>query len=142
MFDAMLRELLLIILGLVEANNHSHTHFFENWDIVLWSERSVFVSDVKWPRKGDEFTWNNPVQVSVLYLLKVLVLLHVESVVVIPAEHDGVHKALEAMVVRALVGTGTHCRVTIWQKLVVVWLECLPCLFSTLLKDNDHVCSH
>jgi len=45
--------------------------------------------------KGNELARNNPVQVAVLDPLKVLILLHVELGVVIPAERDRVLHAKE-----------------------------------------------
>jgi hypothetical protein len=31
-------EFLLIILWLVQSNNESYTHLFEDWNIVVWGE--------------------------------------------------------------------------------------------------------
>jgi len=71
-----------------------------------------------------------------------LVLLHIEGVVVVPAENDSVHESLETVVISALVGASTHCRVTIRQELVVVWFESLPSFLCRSLQHDNHEGTH
>ena len=71
-----------------------------------------------------------------------LILLHIEGVIVVPAESHGEHEPLEAVIVGALVGARAHSRVAVRQKFVVIRLEDGPRLVSTLLEHNNHEATH
>ena len=71
--DALLCELLLLILRLVEADDKCDTESSEDGHIVIWSEGAVAVSGVQRAREGDELSGNDPIQISILYLQIVLV---------------------------------------------------------------------
>lgn len=71
-----------------------------------------------------------------------LVLLHVERIVVVPSEGHGELKTLQAVLISASVGAVSHCRVSVWNKFIVVRTESLPCFFCALLQDNNHEGSH
>ena len=71
-----------------------------------------------------------------------LILLHVEGAVVVPAKGHRILQSLEAVVVSTPVSTVAHCRVTVRDELVVVGTESLPGVVSTLVQDDDHEGSH
>ena len=71
-----------------------------------------------------------------------LVLLHVEGLIVVPAKSHAELETLKAVLVCATVGAVTHCRVTVRNELVVVGTEHRPCLISRLLQDDDHESAH
>ena len=142
MLDAMLREFLLVILGLVETHDQGDTHLFEDRHVVFRRERAIFVRGVQWAREGDELAGHGPVEVAILYLLVVLVLDNVKLVVVVPVELDGEVQAVETMLDRALVRTGTHGRVSERREFMVVGLEHLPGVTSRPLQDDDHEGTH
>lgn len=89
MLDARLGELLLIILWLVKPDYERHSHLLKDWHVVLRCERAILISDIKRTRERYELTWDGPIQVTVFNFFIMLVLLHIERVVVIPAELDG-----------------------------------------------------
>lgn len=142
MFYSILGKFWFVVLGFVETHNKWHAHLFENRDVIFRSEGSVLVSDIQWAWESDKFSRHNPVQITVLNLFIVLVLLDIERFIWIPTEGDGKLKTLEAVVVSTFVGTSTHSSIPVWQELIMVRLKCLPCLLSTLLEHDDHVCSH
>jgi len=142
MLDTMLREFLLVILGLVEAHDQGNTHLLEDRNVILGRERAIFVRRVQWAREGDELAGHSPVEVAILYLLVVLVLYNVELVVVVPVELDGEVKAVEAMLDGTLVRTGAHGRVSERREFMVIRLENLPGVTRRPLQDDDHESTH
>ena len=71
-----------------------------------------------------------------------LVLLNIECSVVIPSKSNRKLEALEAVEVGATVGTVTHGRITVGNKLVVVGAERLPGLICGLFEHDDHKSAH
>ena len=71
-----------------------------------------------------------------------LVLLHIERVVVVPAQRHRELQPLQAVLICAPVGAVTHCRVPVRDEFIVIWSECLPSLLSTLLQDDYHEAAH
>ena len=141
-FNSLFRKLGLLILGLIEAHDKRHTESLEDGYVVIGSERTISVSDVKRAREGDEFAWHDPVEITILYFLKVLILLNIEGAVVVPSEGHRELQTLETVMICAAVGAITHSRIAIRDELVVVWAECLPCLVSRLMQDDDHEGAH
>ena len=71
-----------------------------------------------------------------------LVLLHVEGVVVVPAERDRELQPLEAVQIDAFVRACSHRGVSVGQELVLVRSEGGPRVVSCLLEYNDHESTH
>ena len=142
MSDALLRELLLLILGLVEADDKRNAEPSEDRHIIVWCEGAISVSCIERARECDELSWNDPIQVTILNLLEVLILLNIELAIVVPSEGYSILKALEAVQVRATISTVAHCRVTVWNEFVVVRAESLPGIVSGLVQDNNHEGTH
>lgn len=94
MFDSSLGELLLVVLRFVEPDNQRNPHLFENWNVIVWSERTILVCHIQRSTKTDELPRDCPVQVAVLDLFVVLVLDHVECLVIVPTEFDCKIKAI------------------------------------------------
>ena len=136
--DTLLRELLLLILRLVEADDKRDSEPSEDRHIIVWCEGTISVSCIEWAREGNELSWNDPIQVSILNLLEVLIFLNIELAIVVPSEGYSKLEALEAVQVCATIGTVAHCRVTVWNEFVVVRAESLPGIVSGLVKDNNH----
>ena len=86
MLHALFCKFRLLVLRLVKTHDERHSHFFKDWHIIIWREGAVAIRDIKRARKGHELAGNDPVEISILYLLEVLVLLHVEGVVIVPAQ--------------------------------------------------------
>lgn len=124
--DAGFDELLFIVLGFVQPDYESNSKLFKDWDIVIRSERSILICHVQRPRKSHELTWHNPVQISVLHLLVMLVLLDVEILIAVPAETHSNLEALEGVLHSALVGAGAHGGVSEGNELTVIRMENLP----------------
>lgn len=71
-----------------------------------------------------------------------LVFLHVERVVIVPAKGHRKLKPFQAVLVRAPVGAVAHCRISVRDELVVVGSEGRPGFRSTLLENNYHEAAH
>ena len=140
--NALLRELLLLILRLVESDDKRNSEPPEDWHIIIWCEGAISISCIQRTRKGDELSWNDPIQVSILNLLKVLIFLNIERAIVIPSESYSKLETLEAMQVCATISTISHCSVTIWNEFVVVRAESLPGIIGRLVEDNNHEGAH
>ena len=83
--NALLRELLLLILRLVEADDKRNSEPSEDRDVIIRCEGAISISCIQRTRKGDELSWNDPIQVSIFNLLKVLIFLNIERAIVIPS---------------------------------------------------------
>lgn len=142
MFDSMFRELLLVVLRLVEAHDEGNTHFLENLNVILRRERTVFVCLIQRSRERDVLAWHRPVEIAILHLLVVLILDDIELAVVVPAQLDGQVQAVEAVVDSALVGAGAHRRIAERRELMVVRLENLPRVLRRALQNDDHESAH
>ena len=140
--DALLRELLLLILRLVEADDKRNSEPSEDRHIIVWCEGAISVSCIQRAREGNELSWNNPIQVSILNLLEVLIFLNIELAIVVPSEGYSKLEALEAVQVRATISTVAHCRVTVWNEFVVVRAESLPGIIGGFVEDNNHEGAH
>ena len=91
--DTGLSELLLLILRLVKSDDHCDPKFLEDRDIVIRGKGAVLISCIERPREGDELPRDDPVEIAILDLLKVLIFLHIECRVRVPAQ---AHSELEA----------------------------------------------
>lgn len=142
--DAVVGEEDLVVLLFVEPDHPVHADVLEDINVLLGM---VAVSVLGVPlldrtHECHELAWDDPVEVSVLHLLIVLVLLHVESLEVVPPEFDAILHALQAVVKRALVEAVSLGGVSVRLEETVVWLELLPHLVGSHLEDDDHECTH
>ena len=100
------------------------------------------VALVHWSHESHELSWDDPVEVSVLDLLVVLVLLCVEGFEVIPAEADALLQTFQAVEYGALVEAVTLACVSERLEALVVDLELSEGLVNVHLQDHDHECTH
>ena len=91
MVDALVHKTHLFVFGLVEADDLANLQVLKDIDIagsgVTIAMDSVAL--VNGYHEGHELAGNDPVEVAVFYLFVVLVLLHIESLEVVPAVLDG-----------------------------------------------------
>ena len=97
--DSSVDEMLLIILLLIEPDDLGHPNALEDISILAWvmAISLPLVSVLNWSHKCDEFAWDDPVEVSILDSLIVLVLLDIEGPEVIPSEPYGVLESLQTV---------------------------------------------
>ena len=97
--DSSVDEMLLIILLLIEPDDLGHPNALEDISILAWvmAISLPLVSVLNWSHECDEFAWDDPVEVSILDSLIVLVLLDIEGPEVIPSEPDGVLESLQTV---------------------------------------------
>jgi hypothetical protein len=91
--DTSLSELLLLILRLIKSDDHCDSKFLKDREIVIRGKGAVLIGCIERPREGDELPRNDPVEIAILDLLKVLICLHIECRVRVPAQ---AHCELEA----------------------------------------------
>ena len=140
--DALLSELLLLILRLVEADDKRNSEPSEDRHIIIWCEGAIAISCIQRTGKGDKLSWNDPIQVSIFHFLKVLIFLNIELSIVIPSESYSKLETLEAVQVCTTISTVAHCRVTVRNEFVVVRAESLPGIVGRLVEDNNHEGAH
>ncbi len=85
MLDSCFKKLLSVVLSLVEPDDVSHIKVLEHLEVVLRLVASPLCFVVNRTHEGDEFFGNDPVQVSILNLLVVVVLFGIEVSKVVPA---------------------------------------------------------
>ena len=143
MVDAVLRELGAIVLCFVQANHVGHPEMPKHLQVVFRLVASTIGSDlVNGTHEGDELVWDDPVQVSVLDLLVVLILFVVELAEVVPAVPDCYFETFEAVENATAVGAITVARISEWSKASLIWGKCLPSHLCRLAQDDHHERPH
>jgi hypothetical protein len=102
----------------------------------------VGISVLDWSHESHEFTWNDPVEVSVFNSLIILILLNVEGFEVIPSKLNSVLKTLKDMEEGAVVEALSLGGVSVVFKEGVVRSKLLERLLSSHFKNNYHESSH
>ena len=75
MIDSVTHELHPFIFIFVKSNNMVDSEVSKNLEIVFWSIASLFTFRlIYWSHKRYKLSWNDPVKISILQLLVVLVL--------------------------------------------------------------------
>lgn len=115
MGNVFLREESLVVLLFVESHNSLDVELLEYFYIFAWMMpvSLVSISLLDGSHESHELAWNNPVEVSVLDPLVLLVLLDVEGLVDIPFEFDCVLQTLQALQESTLIETVTFGGVSI-----------------------------
>jgi hypothetical protein len=96
-FDATIGEVFLVVFLLVESDNSLDAELLEYINIFCWvvSVPLLCISFFDWSHEGTELSWNDPVDITVLYLFVLLVDLDLEGPEVIPSKLDCILKSLE-----------------------------------------------
>jgi hypothetical protein len=128
--DIFLSEKSRVILLLVESNHALHIELLENLDILVrvMSISLVSVPLLDWAHECHKFTGNDPVEITVLNSLVLLVLLDIEGLEVIPLKLDGVFETLETLEETTLIKAVTLGCITVGLEQPLVWLEYLVSL--------------
>ena len=97
MFNATIGEVFLVVFLLVESYNSLDAELLEYFHVFSWvvSVPLLCISFFDWSHEGTELSWNDPVNVTVLYLFVLLVDLDLEGSEVIPSKLDSILKSLE-----------------------------------------------
>lgn len=88
--------------------------------------------------EGKELPWDYPVQVAVLDFLIMLVFLHIEGVIVVPALLDAELKTFNAVLHSALIEALTFACIAVSPQKASVGCELLHGFSSTFAQDHDH----
>ena len=127
--DSVACEFGFIVLGLVEADDVLNSEVLKDLNVVFRSVAPLRLArqGVYRPHERDELVWNNPIKVTVLDFLVVLVLFVVKFSKNVPAETNSELQALEAVENSAFVGAGVSVAgVAEGPKLRVVRRKGLP----------------
>ena len=92
--------------------------------------------------EGQEFAWDDPVEVTILNLLVVLILSRIEILEVIPSKSDGMLQTLKTMQDGALILAGAAASVSVGVKVGLILLEVLEGGMGIHFKDHDHEGAH
>lgn len=96
MRNTILQEMFLIIFFIVESYNSFYVIPLEYLHILvrMMAVSLIGITFLDGTHKGHEFSWDNPVDISILNTLKVFILLDIEGFKVIPLEADSVLESL------------------------------------------------
>ncbi len=142
--DVFVDKALSIVLGLVKTNYLGDVQVLENVDVAC-SCVAVSVDRVtlvNGSHEGQEFAWDNPVEVAVLDLLVVLVLTGIECLEVVPSKSDTHLESLKAMHDSAVVVAVTPAGISEVTQVRCVRFELSECLTSIHLQNHDHESAH
>lgn len=109
MGNPIVNELLSLVLSLVQSHDFLDIPLSKDICVLFRSHsRSlVLISVINWAHEGSKLSWNDPVDVSILYSFIVLVLFDIEGLNVVPVVFNSKVKSLEAMKNSALIITLT-----------------------------------
>lgn len=95
MLNIISNESLPIIFGLIQSDDSSYVKMMENLDVVFWCVASSFkfTGVVQWTHKGNELTWNDPIQITIFDFFIIFVLFVVEFFAVVPSKFYGKFEA-------------------------------------------------
>ena len=130
MSDIFLSEKSRVVLLLVESDHALHIELLENLNILVrvMSISLVSVPLLDWAHECHKFTGNDPVEVTVLNSLVLLVLLDIKGLEVIPLKLDGVFETLETLEETTLIKAVTLGCISVGFEQPLVWLEYLVSL--------------
>ena len=133
-----------IVFLLIETDHARDLKVFENLNVVLGrvAPSLMPIHIVKRPHKCNELPRNDPVEISVLDSLVLLVFLDVEGLKVVPSKLDCILESLEALQKGALVEAVAFGGISVSLEERVVGLQNLICLLRRTLEDNDHEAAH
>lgn len=144
MVNVLVEEGVAVILGVIEPDDLVDVEVLENV-YVAGSGVTVAVHRVPlvdWAHKRQELAWNDPVEVTVLHLLVVLVFARIKRLEVVPSKVDCGLEALQTVkdcaLVVAVTTAGVSERLQVW----LVTLELTESLMSVHLEDDDHEGAH
>ena len=123
--NPLLQEGGTIILGLVESDDLANVEVLEDVDVAGSCVAVTVhgVSLINGSHEGQELARDDPVEISVLHLLVVLVLSRIESLEIVPSKSNCVLKALQAVLDGALVLAGAAARVPVVVQVGLILLE-------------------
>jgi (2Fe-2S) ferredoxin len=123
--DTLLSEAIRVILWIVESDYLADLKVLKDINVRSGgvAVAMLLVALVNWTHEGHKLAGNDPVEISVLHLLVMLVLLDIESLEVVPAMFEGFLEALQTVEDGALVVTFAFAGVAIVQQLARVGLE-------------------
>jgi len=127
MSHSLRQKLATIVFCFIQSDNSLYVPFFEDITVLVRSEaRSLsWLSSINRTHKRGEFSRNNPVDISVLNTLVVLVLLDIESLEIVPLLLDSMFKTLQAMQYGAFVVALSLGGIAEGNKFSLIGAECV-----------------
>jgi len=124
--------MLFIVFLLIKSDYPGDINVVEDITILVWMLSILMsgVSGFNWSHESDKLSWNDPVEITILNSLVVLVFLNVESSEVVPVEFNCVFQSLENLEQRTIVEAITFGGISVMLEKLVVWLELFPCIVS------------
>ena len=137
-------EVLSVVSFVVQSDDLVHTYLVEDRNVLVWvvTEPLVGISLLDWAHECHELMGNDPVEITVLDSLHLLVFFDVESSEVVPPKIDGPLQALEALEQGALVCTVALASISVMLEVWTVIHEFVMGLFRSHLEDNDAEATH
>ena len=143
MIDSILREFSSVVLSLIQADNVRDSEVAEDLQIIFWLVTSSVGPDlVNGTHECDELARKNPVEITILDFLVVLVLFVVELPKVIPAMANGDLEPFETVEDRAAVGAVAVAGISERSEASLVGRKSFPRNLSRLSQDHNHEGAH
>ena len=144
MLHSLRQELTTVVLSLIQSDYSLDVPLFEDVSVLFRSVAGPLagLSAVDGSHERGKLARYDPVDVSVLNPLIVLVLLDIESLEIVPPVLDALLEPLQAVQYRALVVALALGGVTERDELPVVGLEGVKCFLRGQLQNDDHERAH
>ena len=90
MLNVTIGEVFLVVFLLVESDYSLDTELLEYFNIFCWvmAVPLLCISFFDWSHEGTELAWNDPVDITVLYLFVLFVDFDLEGPEVVPSKLD------------------------------------------------------
>ena len=138
------QKLATVVFCLIQSDNSLDIPLFEDITVLIRSKaRSLsWLSAIYRAHKRREFPRNDPIDISVLNALVVLVLLDIEGLKIVPLLLDTVLETLQAMKNCALVVAFSLGGIAEWDELSMIGPECVICFLWWNFQHNNHERAH
>lgn len=144
MLDTLRQELTTVILRLIQSNDSFDVPLLEYITVIIWGETRPLtrLAAVDRAHECGKLSWDDPVYVSVLYSLVVLILFDIECFEVVPLVADALFQSLKAVKDGAFVVALTLRGISEGNEFIVVRTESVIRFLRGELQNNDHECAH
>ena len=141
---AIFKEVLFVIFLFIQPNNSLHAKFLEYLNILfrMMSIPLIGISLLNRTHECHEFSWNNPINVTILHSLIVFIFFNIECTEVVPFILDCILQALKTLQQSALIQAVSFTGITVRLEKGMIWPEHVLCFLSRALQNNYHECSH
>lgn len=133
-----------VVFSFVQADDLADAEVFKDINVAGSSVAIAMhgVARVNGTHESKELAWDDPIKITVLHLLVMLVLTGVECLEIVPSEFDSVLETFKAVQDGAFVLAGATAGISVRVQVGLVLLEMSEGLMGVHLENHNHKGAH